>query len=67
MSPEYLPCLFRLRSTDHYVIWYSDDQDGLVRENGQVVVFPSPQSSKPMPFDVAWTSSWPKSPRTTGT
>lgn len=41
LAAEYFPCLFRLGSADHYVIWYSDDRDGLVRENGRVVTFPS--------------------------
>lgn len=37
MAVEYFPCLFRIEGVDHYVIWYSDDRDGLVRENGRVV------------------------------
>jgi hypothetical protein len=41
MAAEYFSCLFRLGSADHYVIWYSDDRDGLVRENGRVATFPS--------------------------
>src|SRR5687768_17193208 len=41
MATEYFPCLFRLGSADHYVIWYSDDRDGLVREGGRVVAVPS--------------------------
>jgi len=41
MAAEYFPCLFRFGSADHYVIWYSDDRDGLVREDGRVVTFPS--------------------------
>jgi hypothetical protein len=41
MATEYFPCLFRLGSADHYVIWYSDDRDGLVREDGRVVTFHS--------------------------
>jgi hypothetical protein len=41
MAPEYFPCLFRLGNADHYVIWSSDDRDGLVRDGGRVVAFPS--------------------------
>ena len=32
MATEYFPCLFRLGGADHYVIWYSDDRDGLLQE-----------------------------------
>jgi hypothetical protein len=41
MATEYFPCLFRLGAADHYVIWYSDDREGLVREGGRVVTFRS--------------------------
>jgi hypothetical protein len=41
MAAEYFPCVFRLEGDDHYVIWYSDDRDGLVRERGRVVTFSS--------------------------
>jgi len=41
VATEYFPCLFRLGGADHYVIWYSDDRDGLLRENGRVVAFAS--------------------------
>jgi hypothetical protein len=34
MAIEYFPCVFRLEGVDRYVIWYSDDRDGLVREGG---------------------------------
>jgi|SRR5882724_1213465 len=39
----YFPCLFRIGEADCYVIWYSNEQDGLVRENGRLVLFASPQ------------------------
>jgi len=39
MATEYCPCLFRLGNADRYVIWYSGDRDGLVRENRRVVTF----------------------------
>ena len=32
----YYPCVFRLEGVDHYVMWYFDDRDGLVREGGHV-------------------------------
>ena len=41
MAAEFFPCLFRLDHVDHYVIWYSGDRDGLVRENGRIVEFVS--------------------------
>ena len=41
MAVEYFPCVFRLDGVDRYVIWYSDDQDGLVREGGRVAIFSS--------------------------
>ncbi len=41
MAAEYFPCVFRLDGVDHYVIWYSDDRDGLVREGGRLVTFSS--------------------------
>ena len=41
MAAEYFACLFKLGNVDSYVIWYSDNRDGLVRENGRVVTFPS--------------------------
>jgi hypothetical protein len=41
MATEYYPCVFRLEGVDHYVIWYSDDRDGLVREGGRLVTFSS--------------------------
>lgn len=41
MATEYFPVLFRLGSANHYVIWYSDDRDGLLREDGRVVTYPS--------------------------
>jgi hypothetical protein len=41
MAAEYFPCVFQLEGVDHYVIWYSDDRDGLVREGRRVVSFSS--------------------------
>jgi hypothetical protein len=41
MAAEYFPCAFRLEGVDHYVIWYSDDRDGLVREGGRMMAFSS--------------------------
>jgi hypothetical protein len=41
MAVEYFPCVFRLEGVDRYVIWYSDDRDGLVRARGRVVSFSS--------------------------
>jgi len=41
LAAEYFPCSFRLGNVDHYVIWCSDDRDGLVRESERVVTFPS--------------------------
>jgi hypothetical protein len=42
MAAEYFPCEFQLEGVDYYVIWYSDDRDGLVREGGRVVTCSSP-------------------------
>ena len=41
MATEYFACLFKLGNVEYYVIWYSDDRDGLVREDGRVLTFPS--------------------------
>ena len=41
MAAEYFPCVFRLKGTGQYVIWFADDRDGLVRENGLVATFHS--------------------------
>jgi hypothetical protein len=41
LATEYFPCLFRLEGADYYVIGYSDERDGLLRESGRLLVFQS--------------------------
>ena len=41
MAATFFVCIFRLGGNDHYVIWHSNDHDGLVREAGRLVSFPS--------------------------
>jgi hypothetical protein len=43
LAAEYFACLFKLGDVDYYVIWYSDNRDGLVRDSGRAVTFPSLQ------------------------
>ena len=38
---KFFACLFRLDETDQYVLWYSNDADGLVRDAGRIVRFSS--------------------------
>jgi hypothetical protein len=40
-ATEFFACLFRLDGTDHYVLWSTNDVDGLVRDNGRIVRFSS--------------------------
>src|SRR5262249_55874847 len=41
LAAEYFACLFKLGNVDYYVIWYSNGRDGLVREDGRVMTFPT--------------------------
>jgi len=41
LATEYFACRFKLGNVEYYVIWYSDDRDGLVRKDGRVLTFPS--------------------------
>ena len=80
MAVEYFPCLFRLGGVDHYVIWYSDDPDGLVREGGLLVTFSSQtqlhvyarsrgltsQSADVANYDWDFIARWCDEPATTG-
>lgn len=41
MTAVYSPCRFRLDGLDHFVLWYSDDSDGLVRVDGRLLSWSS--------------------------
>jgi len=48
MSREYHPCLFRFRGAERYLIWFSDDRDGVFADDHyKIPTFASAESLQP--------------------
>jgi hypothetical protein len=73
---QYYACMFRLNGSEHYVLWYTDDPDGLVRESGRIRPFSSLKdlqayaraqgfrlrSGAPTMYDWDWIHAWSMDP-----
>lgn len=44
MSAEYYTCWYRLDGHDRYLIWYTNDVDGVCLRNGKIPVFTEPSA-----------------------